>query len=322
MAAGLSFFSGVDLTDLRELRGADLDNILGEQGRDWAARFGWDFAPSAGTIRRFLDARSLFGYALQSGGRVVAYSYFVHEDRKALLGDLYVSERYRDAETERLLFRKTIEAAAVYPGIKRIEGQLLAIDIDLDRERFFDRPVRTYPRQFMVRERFAELRIAPRAIEGVRYVQWADRHLNPSSEIIEQSYRSHVDSLINDQYRSFAGARRFIVNTTEHPGCGEFARPASIAGELPRAKRLAGVCLGSRVAKGSGHITQLCVHPQLRRRGLGLELLRRCLGGFRTMGCDSVSLTVTTANATAVNLYEALGFETQRRYQAFVWEAG
>jgi len=322
VAAALSILTAVDLTDLRELRGTDLDNLLGEQGREWANRFGWDFGPSATTIRRFLDARSLLGYALTHSGRVIGYSYFVHEARKALLGDLYVDANYRDAETERLLFRKTMQTAAVYPGIKRIEGQLLAIDIALDVERIFDRPLRIYPRQFMVRERLAELRIPPRDIEGVRYVEWSDRHLDLSCEIIEQSYRSHVDSLINDQYRSFAGARRFIVNTTEHPGCGEFARQAAIAAELPGANRLAGVCLGSRVAERSGHITQLCVHPQLRRRGLGLELLRRSLGGFRSLGCQCVSLTVTTANATAVKLYESLDFETRRRYQAFVWEAG
>ena len=322
MAAGLSIFSGFDLTDLRELRGRDLDDLLCEQGMDWADRFGWDFTPSASTIRRFLDARSLLGYALTSGGQAVAYSYFVHEDRKALLGDLYVSERFRDAETERLLFRKTMQAAAVYPGIKRIEGQLLAIDMGLDGERLFERPLRTYARQFMVRDRLAELRIARRTVEGVRYMEWAEGHLDASSEIIEQSYRSHVDSLINDQYRSFSGARRFIVNTTGHPGCGEFASAASIAGELQRTHRLAGLCLGSRVSERCGHITQLCVHPQLRRRGLGLELLRRSLGGFRTLDCESVSLTVTAANATAVGLYERLGFETRRRYQAFVWEAG
>jgi ribosomal protein S18 acetylase RimI-like enzyme len=38
------------------------------------------------------------------------------------------------------------------------------------------------------------------------------------------------------------------------------------------------------------------------------------------MGCRSASLTVTAANEDAVKLYERVGFETVRRFSAFVWE--
>jgi ribosomal protein S18 acetylase RimI-like enzyme len=35
---------------------------------------------------------------------------------------------------------------------------------------------------------------------------------------------------------------------------------------------------------------------------------------------NSVSLTVTAANQSAVALYERMGFRTLRRFQALVWE--
>ena len=38
------------------------------------------------------------------------------------------------------------------------------------------------------------------------------------------------------------------------------------------------------------------------------------------MACRSASLTVTAANADAVALYERVGFETIRRFSAYVWD--
>jgi ribosomal protein S18 acetylase RimI-like enzyme len=48
--------------------------------------------------------------------------------------------------------------------------------------------------------------------------------------------------------------------------------------------------------------------------------MRQSLTTLREMGCISASLTVTAANEDAVALYERVGFETIRRFPAFVWE--
>ena len=37
-------------------------------------------------------------------------------------------------------------------------------------------------------------------------------------------------------------------------------------------------------------------------------------------GCRSVSLTVTTSNASAIRLYERMGFINRRDFAAYVWE--
>jgi ribosomal protein S18 acetylase RimI-like enzyme len=37
-------------------------------------------------------------------------------------------------------------------------------------------------------------------------------------------------------------------------------------------------------------------------------------------GCQSVSLTVTTANHPAVHLYERMGFVNRRNFAAYIWE--
>jgi len=49
-------------------------------------------------------------------------------------------------------------------------------------------------------------------------------------------------------------------------------------------------------------------------------LLRRSLTALAEAGASRASLTVTSANHHAVELYESVGFETVRRFPAFVWE--
>jgi ribosomal protein S18 acetylase RimI-like enzyme len=81
-----------------------------------------------------------------------------------------------------------------------------------------------------------------------------------------------------------------------------------------------GISLTSLVAPACGHVTQICVAPEVRGTGIGHALLRRSLMSLRDSGCASATLTVTVANTGAVDLYERMGFRTVRRFPAYVWE--
>ncbi len=56
------------------------------------------------------------------------------------------------------------------------------------------------------------------------------------------------------------------------------------------------------------------------RTGLGYELLRRSLVTLAAHGCHKVSLTVTSSNAEAAQLYRRMGFVNRREFAAYVWE--
>jgi len=60
--------------------------------------------------------------------------------------------------------------------------------------------------------------------------------------------------------------------------------------------------------EGWGAIQNLGVVPEHRGRGLGSALLMRAAAGFRAAGLDRMHLEVTTANTSAVRLYQRLGF--------------
>src|ERR1700733_11224379 len=101
--AALSESPQARIVDLRQLRAGDLDLLLDEETQSWKESLDWDFSASANLVRRFLDMQALNGYALLMNGYPVGYSYYVSEERKGLIGDLYVMREFLAVEHERRL---------------------------------------------------------------------------------------------------------------------------------------------------------------------------------------------------------------------------
>jgi len=81
-----------------------------------------------------------------------------------------------------------------------------------------------------------------------------------------------------------------------------------------------GLVLCSRVKSGVGHITQVCLAPDVRGRRLGEALLGTAYAAWQRRRFTALTLTVTEANAPAVELYRRLGFRVTHVFDAFVWE--
>lgn len=321
MATALITPPELHLVDLRELRGVDIEPLLEGQARRWREGLHWDFSSTQSVIRRFLDGRNLYGYALASAGRLEGYCYFIQDGSKALLGDLYLANPVGDAHSESVLLQRTLEAAALFPGVRRIEGQLLDLGGEIRGRTLFSRPIEVFDRLYMVREGLRDFKPALARRGAARLRKWKDSDLEAVSKLIADAYRGHVDGRINDQYRSALGASRFVFNTIQHTGCGAFLATASVVADRRFRSAPQGVCLCTRVASDAGHIAQICVDPATRRQGLGYALLGESLRALSQMDFNAASLTVTASNSGAIGLYEELGFTTRRRFPAFVWEA-
>jgi ribosomal protein S18 acetylase RimI-like enzyme len=76
----------------------------------------------------------------------------------------------------------------------------------------------------------------------------------------------------------------------------------------------------SRVAEGVAHVTQLCIAPTYRGRGLGNLLLHQSAASLLGAGFEAVTLTVTEGNEQAVRLYERFGFTLRHRFDAMVMD--
>src|SRR5450631_839156 len=115
------------VVDLRKISAADLAPLLEEETATWRAALDWDFQPSADLVRRFVDMQALTEFALLEGARTIGYAYYIREEKKGLIGDLYVREKDRTQERENALIESTLEALWRTPGVRRVEAQLLLL---------------------------------------------------------------------------------------------------------------------------------------------------------------------------------------------------
>ena len=310
-----------EVVELPSLTTAELDPLLEEEIGAWQQHFDWDFRPSAVLLRRFLEIKSLYGYGLRVGRRVVGYAYHVCEGRKGLIGDFYLHRNYSDSANEMMLLGATVQGLMLVPGVHRIESQLLMLKTPISQMLPFSRFLTRHNRYFMVLDSGAAQALRPQTPAfGVTFHPWAERYKEEIAHLMAAAYRGHVDSDINDQYRTIPGARHFLMNIIQFPGCGAFSQKASLVAVDNGSGRVCGACLSSTVSDNSGHVTQLCTLPAVRGTRLGYELLRQSMLRLVDLGCETISLTVTAENLEAVGLYESIGFHTSSQFPALVWE--
>src|SRR6185295_8668244 len=206
------------VVDLRNISAADMAPLLDEETAAWRAALDWDFEPSAELVRRFVGMQALNGFALLEGARTIGYSYYIREEKKGLIGDLYVRERDRTAERENALIEATLEALWRSPGLHRVEAQLLMLGSPLVRKVPFASWFRSYPRRFLEALASQASELAEREPAGIAIMPWTEAKQDDSARLVATAYRGHVDSEINDQYRTPSGARRFLSNIVQYPG--------------------------------------------------------------------------------------------------------
>lgn len=304
--------------DLRQLDVHQLGPLLDEEARLWQDELHWDYRLSLELIRKFLDARSLTGCAAIENGSPAGYGFYVVEDHKGMLGGLFVSPRFAQAELGKALLGDILETLRGTPQVSRIEAQLMPFGANLEGV-LSAHGFRLFPRQFMLFDLAAFNSEIPGYTPGLRFERWQERHMAACADLIQLTYANHVDGAINDQYRSKTGALKFLKNIVVLPGCGQFEAQASFVLRDETSDHLIGCVLTSMVAKGVSHTTQLCVLPGHQGHGLGRRLMLASMDALKKLQATELSLTVTSSNAGAVRLYDRLGFRTIKKFVAGVW---
>jgi ribosomal protein S18 acetylase RimI-like enzyme len=319
--------TSVEILDLRHFAAPGLRPVLEAEGELWEQRLHWDYHASARLLMQYLDNHMLPGFAALQSGRVTGYVFCVYEENKAVIGDVFALPGAADgagsaAQTmQETLLRHLFELLLNSPHVDRIESQLLlhpsgtfagifrATGFQIFRRLFLVQPLQGRWSQPQT-ELPSNLELRP----------WREADLAPAARLICEAYCNHPDSLINDQYRSAHGSMRFLNNIVHYAGCGTFSSQASFVVMERDSRELVALVLGSRVSGQSGHLTQVCVHPAFRRRGLARMLLAQAAFSFLRLGATEISLTVTEANREAIELYKDEGYTCTHSFDAAVWQ--
>lgn len=308
----------MNILDLRQTTVRQIEPLLEEEARHWREELHWDYGSALDLIKRFLDAHALAGCVAFENGSPAGYSFYVLEEQKGLIGGLYVSPRFPQPSIARRLLEEMLFSMRALPHLARIEAQLMPFSGPVDAP-LEDQGFRLYTRQFMLLDLAKMQSARPGASTGMRLERWNDRYFDPCAKLIYLAYANHVDGEINDQYRTRSGALKFLKNIILLPGCGQFVPNASFVLRQPGSDELVAAVLTSEVSPGVGHTTQICVLPGFQGSGLGRMLMQTSVDALRTLRFKELTLTVTSENRTAVQLYERLAFRTIKSFTAGVW---
>jgi len=323
----------LEILDIRHFNARQLRPLLEQEAVAWEKRLRWDYKSSTELLLTYLDSHVLPGFVALDRGKICGFTFCVYEGQKAVVGDAYAVPAINKtpAEITRVLLVHLLEVLLHAPNISRIESQLLLYDEGVNNTVFTNNGFTIYSRLFME----CNLVAIPKTQNGtaaqtapvsssippnMQIRQWTANQYQAAAELIHECYTGHIDSRINDQYRTLHGSLRFLHNIVRFPGCGIFEDTASWVLFDAESSQLMGLVLCSRVAPRVAHITQLCITPKIRGRGLARAVLQHAMDHLAATGYDAITLTVTAANDTAVRLYEDLAFTTQHRFDAMVFE--
>jgi ribosomal protein S18 acetylase RimI-like enzyme len=321
--------ANVEILDLRHFAAPVLRPLLDAESEIWADRLHWDYRASSRLLMQYLENRMLPGFAAIEAGHVTGYVFCVYEETKAVIGDVFAlpgvsgngNGTSGPAHTrEETLLKHLFELLLNSPHVDRIESQLLLHPSGRFAPSFRAAGFQVYRRLFLVQHlagRWSQPQMDLPA--NLEFRPWREADLAPAARLICAAYRDHPDSAINDQYCSVHGSMRFLNNIVRYAGCGTFATQASYVIVERATHELAALVLSSRVSDRSGHVTQVCVHPAYRRRGLARFLLDQAAFSFMRLGAAEISLTVTEANTEAIQLYNDEGYQCAHSFDAAVW---
>lgn len=303
---------------LRDASIGELRALLDEEAAHWEEELRWDFGAVRAAVAGGVERGTLNGRVLSDDRRPVAYTYYLGDVGRTIVGSIFVGRGHRGRGLEEELAEAVIAEARAERGCARLECQTLFCTGAGANDKFREAGFAGRARHYMLldlRETFPPGE--PRLPVGFRFkpVRQADLHV--AAELVYRSHVGSLDAALNLTYATPAACRSFVDTLVLRAGCGRFDAEASRLVEGPKGP--VGILLASRLAKANGHICQVSVVPEAQGQGLGLAMMLTALRAFDREGLDSATLSVTADNQPARRLYDLLGFDVLREFGAHAW---
>ncbi len=299
---------------LVEVSGRELRPLLEEESEHWSCELQWDYGDVCAAVASGVERRALTGYVIQDGVRSIAYSYYMLDAGRAIVGSLFAAAGFRGQGLEDGLLEAVLAQALGHPHNDRVECQTLFSTAPTADARFTRVGFESRLRHYLMRDLEAPLGVPDHAWR-LRPLRRDD--LTTAAQIIHASHRGSLDAALNLTYATPAFCRGFVETLVLRAGCGRFNPEASFVAEGPDGA--AGVILSSHLSRSNGHVCQVSVAPEVQGHGLGEVLMTSAMQAFRRQGMSWASLSVTVDNHRAYALYARLGFLLRKEFAAHAW---
>jgi ribosomal protein S18 acetylase RimI-like enzyme len=296
------------VVDWRELSPEQTAALYAEETREWAGSLGWDLTASWGVVERARAAGALPGRAcVNAQGAVLAWTFFMRQGTVLQIGAL----TGKGATPVRAMLEAVLDApeaagareltCLLYPARTNVLSALARRRFDLQTLRYLARPSSAAD----------EPVVAP---EHVVIRRWADEDAIPAVRVLARAYgRSESGRGLapNGTLEEWA---HYLGQVLRTPACGTLLPRASFVAEDERTGAALGFVLATSIGPATAHVAQLAVDADWTRKGIGRALLRSVSKASVQAGFTSVSLLVTDANASALNLYRSEQFNETGRF--------
>jgi len=152
---------------------------------------------------------------------------------------------------------------------------------------------------------------------GYAWVPWSHLLVERHAQVKARCFHGETDATIFPSLGSVEGCRRLMRDISRRTGFEPEATWLITCDEAD-VGTIQGVVEGER----NGAIQNVGIVTEHRCRGLGTRLVTRSLNGFYRVGVTHVRLEVTADNASAVRVYEKVGFRATKVLYKTVTRAG
>jgi ribosomal protein S18 acetylase RimI-like enzyme len=285
------------LRDWREADPAVLGECYEREQQHWLDGLSWDTTWTWATVEQARFARGLPGYiAVDDGGRVQGWTFYVIDDGAAHIGGLVASSE----ETTRALLDSVLQGSAhadVDATACFVLDRAPGLTAALARHGFAVEPFHYLSLALRSRGLSLESQEAAAVAEP-----WRDGDLEAIAGLLAASYP-------DDAGRHFAPGgnwEKYATGLVEQAGCGVFDT------NLTRVVRgeggVRGAVLVTSISAAAAHVAQLAVAPEYRGRGVARHLVHEAAARAAMAGKRELTLLVGDSNERARRLYAAMGF--------------
>jgi ribosomal protein S18 acetylase RimI-like enzyme len=294
-----------------------VESILVEEVELWAAHLKWDYSATSEFLRNYIKTGLLPGVVLFDNEQAVGYAYFVVDNDRAIIGNIFVPRKFWGQGYEEFITRGLCTAIQETDVINRIESQIMLFSGADISSAFREAGFTIFPRNFLSLS-LASWESSKKQPKGFAISHWKSQILAESSRLVVDSYKGTVDNILSSSFSTYAKGEEFVYNLVHRSGCGDFL-PRITAVALGENGKVAGVSLATRLADKVGHLPQISVSPEFQGHGIGNYVVDQSLQRFKNAGYSEVSLTVTEENSKADSWYRRLGFEQVLAFNAYLW---
>jgi hypothetical protein len=167
--------------------------LMHEEEKAWMSDLNWDYSPIRQILISFARQKLLPGYVAVDNNNAIAYTYFLVNQAKGVIGALFVAKTDQSQKAVEELISLAISSLKDSPTIRRIEAQIMPFNDANLTATFVQHGFSCFPRYFLALD-LQNHRKAAGDSSTLHIIPWSSACLERAAELSLRAYRDQPDA--------------------------------------------------------------------------------------------------------------------------------